>query len=197
VRHDYVRTYYRTFHDSDFEELVSIYNELIDTGEATLTQEGVDTAARTYQRSMDLRYVGQEFSLQVPVSEIEIGAADVETIKQRFDQIHERRFGHAAIEEEVELVNLRLTARGARPKINFPRVSGSQAAARIDTRSIYLDDAEKPSNVAVYQRMLLAPDARVAGPAVIEEYGSTTVLFEGDSATVADTGEIIITVGTT
>jgi N-methylhydantoinase A len=197
VRHDYVRTYYRAFHDSDFEELHSIYDELIATGKATLTQEGVDASARTFQRSMDLRYVGQEFSLQVPVSEVEIGTADVETIKRRFDQIHERRFGHAAVEEQIELVNLRLTALGARTKINFPRVSESQAAARNGTRSIYLDDAERPANAAVYQRTLLAPDARVAGPAVIEEYGSTTVLFEGDAATVADTGEIIVTVGPT
>jgi N-methylhydantoinase A len=197
VRHDYVRTYYRAFLDSDFEELASIYNELIATGEATLTYEGVDTAARTHQRSMDLRYVGQEFSLQVPVSDVEIRTADVETIKQRFDQMHERRFGHAAVEEQIELVNLRLTALGARAKINFPRVSGSQAAARIGTRSIYLDDTDRPAEVAVFQRMLLAPDARVVGPAVIEEYGSTTVLFEGDAATVADTGEIIVTVGPT
>jgi N-methylhydantoinase A len=43
--------------------------------------------------------------------------------------------------------------------------------------------------------MLLRPGGRVSGPAVIEEYGSTTVLFEGDTATVADTGEIIIAVG--
>jgi N-methylhydantoinase A len=195
VRHDYVRTYYRTLLDSDFEELVRIYNELIATGEATLTQEGVDESARSYQRSMDLRYVGQEFSLQVPVSAADVSGAEVETIKQRFDQMHERRFGHAAVEEQVELVNLRLTARGTRPKITFPRVSGDRTDARLGTRSIYLDDATRPVNAAVYQRTLLTRGGKVSGPAVIEEYGSTTVLFEGDTATVADTGEIIIAVG--
>ena len=129
------------------------------------------------------------------MSAADVSGAEVETIKQRFDQLHERRFGHAAVEEQIELVNLRLTARGARPKITFPKVSADPTDARVSTRSIYLDDAIRPVHAAVYQRMLLTPGGRVSGPAVIEEYGSTTVLFEGDTATVADTGEIIIAVG--
>jgi N-methylhydantoinase A len=195
VRHDYVRTYYRPLLDSDFGELAAIYDELIGVAQATLEQEGVPEAARSYQRSMDLRYVGQEFWLQIPVSDDEVRRGDAEAIRRRFDEVHDRRFGHAAQEEPLELVNLRLTALGARPKISFPRVGGADpSSARIGTRPIVLDDPNRPVECAVYRRELLPPGAPVGGPCVIEEYASTTVLFEGDTATTAETGEIIVEV---
>jgi N-methylhydantoinase A len=194
VRHDYVRTYHSPLLESDYAELARIYAELIAAGRATLADEGVEEAARAYQRSMDLRYVGQEFWLQIPVSEAEIRTGDGEAIRRRFDEVHDRRFGHAAQEEPLELVNLRLTATGARPKIAFPRVAVDQTAPRVGTRPIYLDDPTRQVECAVYRRERLAPGARLHGPCVIEEYASTTVLFDGDSATVADTGELIVEV---
>jgi N-methylhydantoinase A len=89
----------------------------------------------------------------------------------------------------------RLTAIGARPKITLPKLAHGAAQALIGTRPIYLDDASRPTICDVYRREWLAPGTRIAGPDVIEEYASTTVLFTGDELKVADTGELIITVG--
>jgi N-methylhydantoinase A len=194
VRHDYVRTYYRNLLDSDFNELNAIFDELIADGDATLANEGVEPEARSHQRIMDLRYLGQEFSLQLPVSEAEVKNMDIASITTRFNELHDRRFGHAAEDEPLEVVNLRLTSRGARPKINFPKLTGTAADAQIGTREIYLDDPHTPVECAVYSRELLAPGVRVSGPCVIEEYASTTVMFAGDEAVVTDTGEILIQV---
>jgi N-methylhydantoinase A len=194
VRHDYVRTYYRNVLDADFGELERIYAELIAAGRATLEDEGVVKEGRSYQRSMDLRYVGQEFWLQIPVSEAEVCGGEVEAIRRRFDDVHDRRFGHAAQDEPLELVNVRLTARGARPKINFPRVAGDGASAQVGTRPIYLDDPARQVACAIYRRERLAPGVQVFGPCVIEEYASTTVLFGGDRAETMDTGELLIEV---
>jgi N-methylhydantoinase A len=195
VRHDYVRTYYRSLHDADFPELIRIYGELARSGERALEAAGVEPEARDNLWFMDLRYVGQEFWLQVPVSRAEIEAGDTEAILARFNEIHDRRFGHAAADEPLELVNLRLTALGARPKIEFPPVEGATDDARIGSRSIYLDDPRGPVDCAVYRRDRLRPGLDIPGPCVIEEYASTTVLFEGDSLSVAATGELIIKVG--
>jgi N-methylhydantoinase A len=197
VRHDYVRTYYQPLLDADFSELVNIYAELIGSGRATLNDEGVDASAHTYEHTLDLRYVGQEFSVQVPVTELELQAGDAAGIKRRFDEIYDRRFGNAAQDEPLELVNLRLTARGARPKIGFPKLTPGSVDPRIGTRPIYFDDRSRPVEAAVFQRARMAPGTRAQGPAVIEEYGSTTVLFDGDTATITDTGEIVISVGAT
>lgn len=194
VRHDYVRTYYRALAEADFAEMMRIYAELSANGRSALERAGVDEAARSEQWSMDLRYVGQEFWLQIPVSREEAERADVEAITVRFNEVHDRRFGHAAVDEPLELVNLRLTALGARPKIAFPKVTAAEGGL-IGSRPIYLKDARQPADCAVYRREVIAPGVEVKGPCVIEEYASTTVLFEGDSLVVADTGEMIIKVG--
>jgi N-methylhydantoinase A len=194
VRQDYVRTYYRRLVEADYAELRKIYAELLEAGNATLADADVPRAARSFQYWLDLRYVGQEFWLQIPVTEAEIAAGDGTAIQNRFTQIHDYRFGHAAPDEPLELVNLRLTAIGARPRIVFPKLAARAGEAQIGTRAIYLESAAQPTTCAVYRRERLAPDMTLEGPAVIEEYASTTVLFAGDRVRVADTGELIVTV---
>jgi N-methylhydantoinase A len=194
VRQDYVRTYYRPLLAADYAELAAIYEQLSRDGAATLEDAGVPPAARSFQHWMDLRYVGQEFWLQVPVTADEVQRADGAGIQRRFTEIHDHRFGHAAPDEPLELVNVRLTATGARPSIEFPRMARGAANAQIGTRPVYLEDAAHATTCAVYARERLTADTVLEGPAVIEEYASTTVLFPGDRLRVADTGELIVTV---
>ncbi|WP_404710887.1 hydantoinase/oxoprolinase family protein [Sphingomonas sp. MMS24-J13] len=194
VRHDYVRTVYQPLLDADFQALLSIYAELGVSGLHALDEAGVDEAARSEIWWMDLRYMGQEFWLQIPIERAEIESGNVAAVLARFNEVHDRRFGHAAANEPLELVNVRLTAVGTRPKIEFPHVGGDGADAQIGTREVYLDDPDTPVACAVYSRERLAPGIRIDGPCVIEEYASTTLLFEGDSLVPAETGELIITV---
>ena len=139
VRQDYVRTYYKPLLEADYTDLERIYAELLQDGHATLDNAGVEPAARSFQHWLDLRYIGQEFWLQIPVTDAEIRQGDAQTIHRRFSQIHDHRFGHAAPDEPLELVNLRLTAIGARPKIEFPKLAaaatprGSARARSIST----------------------------------------------------------------
>jgi N-methylhydantoinase A len=195
VRHDYVRTVYRTLADTNLPALIEVYSELSVSGRKALEDAGVPRQTHSEGWWMDLRYVGQEFWLQIPVSRLEVEQADVTAIIDRFHETHNRRFGHAAPDEPLELVNLRLTALGERPKIQFPSVSSDGSDPRVDVRQVYFDDARRPILSPVYRRDRLAPGISVLGPCVIEEYGSTTILFEGDSLEVAETGEMIILVG--
>jgi N-methylhydantoinase A len=195
VRQDYVRTYYKRLLEADYAALDVIYAELVRAGHETLDEAGVAAAERSFQYWMDLRYVGQEFWLQVPVTPEQVREGDGAAIHRRFTEIHDQRFGHAAPDEPLELVNLRLTAIGARPKIGFPPLTAAKGRALAGTRSVYLDDAARPTQCAVYKRELLAAGEEIEGPAVVEEYASTTVLFAGDSLRVAPTGELVIAVG--
>ena len=194
VRQDYVRTYYKRLVEADYAALAAIFAELLRDGHSTLDRAGVAAAARGFQYWLDLRYVGQEFWLQIPVTEEDIRNGDSVAIQRRFSEIHDQRFGHAALGEPLELVNLRLTAIGARPKIEFPKLPRSTVEARVGVRQIHLDDAARATACTVYRREKLTPAAEIEGPAVIEEYASTTVLFPGDKLRVADTGELIVTV---
>ncbi len=85
-----------------------------------LAAERVSDEAMSFQRFLDLRYEGQEFAIKVPVSAEEIAAGDLKTIRDRFDSIHDRSFGHAAPNEPLEMVNIRLSARGIRQKLKMP-----------------------------------------------------------------------------
>jgi len=195
LRHDYVRTFYKPLDESNFQEIQSVFSELMEVGHRLLLSEGVAAEAITFHRFLDIRYIGQEFWIQTPVTEDQVGAADQVAIRKTFDEIHDRRFGHRATDEPVEIVNIRLTVKGERRQLAFPPLSGKDRNPLIGHRQVYLVDPRRPVECPIYDRDLLQPGREVVGPAIIEEYASTTLLFEGDVAKATDTGELIISIG--
>lgn len=190
-RHDLIRTYYSELAEADFSALKAIYDEM--TVEAQkLLSPGIDAA---YQVLFDLRYVGQEFTLPVPVSLEHIVSADHAAIRSAFDALHEQRYAHHAKDERVEIINMRLVALGRRTKLALPHVPKARAVAPKERRAVYFDEGDAPTECPVYRRDDLPAGAEFRGPALVSEYGSTTVLFPSDRLAVANTGELIISVG--
>jgi N-methylhydantoinase A len=144
---------------------------------------------------MDIRYVGQEFYLNTPVTYHEVLSADRDGIRRHFDALHLRHYGQNAEHRPVEVVNIRANAIGERAKMEFKSGTVGGATAKPTHRDVYLSDAKKPTRCAIYQRDALSPGAKVQGPAIIEESATTALLQEGDEATICPTGEIIITIG--
>jgi N-methylhydantoinase A len=94
------------------------------------------------------------------------------------------------------MVNIRLSARGIRQKLKMPAVaSGGSAPEPRAIRKVCLVRADQFEDCPVYARDTLPAGTEIEGPALIEEYGSTTVMFAGDRAKISETGEIIITLG--
>jgi N-methylhydantoinase A len=178
IRHDYVRTQLVAFPKLNFGELRKIFAEIVDDGTKMLAGERVNAEAMSFQRFLDLRYEGQEFAIKVPVSEEEISAGDLQTIRNRFDSIHDRSFGHAAPNEPLEMVNIRLSARGIRQKLQMPAVvSGGGVPKPRTIRNVCLESADRFEGCPVYARDTLAAGTEIEGPALIEEYGSTTEII--------------------
>lgn len=194
VRHDYVRTHMSSMRNADFGSLGEILAELVDEARETLKRESIPDASMSFQRFLDLRYEGQEFFIKVPVSAEDIEAGDIAPIRERFDAIHERNFGHSAPDEPVELVGLRLTGQGSRRKIEMPEVVVDPNGVVKQKRKVCFEDPGNFVDCFVYRRETLPAGTVVTGPALIEEYGSTTVLFDKDRAQVAPTGEIVISI---
>ncbi len=192
LRHDYVRTYYRPLAETDFAAVAAICDDLIAHGRALLASEGVRPEAMRFERYLDIRYTGQEFTIPTPVTAEEIAAGDRAAIRARFDSIHDRRYGHQAADEPVEVVNVRLTALGRRERPTFGPLAPAAGDPLVGRRPVYLADARTPVDCPIYDRDRLRPGVPVAGPAVIEEYASTTLLFPGDVAEAAPTGELLI-----
>ena len=109
-------------------------------------------------------------------------------------KLYEHRYAHHSPDEAVEMVNIRLAVVGKRPRLKFPSLKAAARAKPARTRKVYLGDARKAVTCPVYKRPSLGAGVKIAGPALIEEHGTTTVLYQGDVCRVAPSGELIIAV---
>ena len=190
-RHDFIRTFYCDLTRADFADLLAAHGEMVADAQASL-RHARDAA---YQIHLDLRYVGQEFTLSVPVALAELKAGDHRAIRTAFDALYEHRYAHHSPEEPVEMVNIRLAAIGKRPKIAFPALAKSARPKPAGEREVYFARADRPVVCPVFHRDGLGAGAEVVGPALVQEHGTTTVLFADDRCRVAESGELIIAIG--
>jgi N-methylhydantoinase A len=191
-RHDFTRTHFADLAAIDFAELVGVYEEMRKQAQASLRH----TRNAQEQIALDLRYVGQEFTLSVPITLKQLQAGDRKAVRKAFDALYEHRYAHHSADEPVEMVNMRLGIVGKRTKLKFPRLGKTKGpAAAAAHRNVYFADAKKPVRCPLYQRDALKAGARIVGPALIQEHGTTTVLFKNDDCTVMPSGELIIKVG--
>ncbi|OGA26849.1 MAG: hypothetical protein A3I01_11670 [Betaproteobacteria bacterium RIFCSPLOWO2_02_FULL_65_24] len=189
-RHDFTRTYYADLQNVDFKQLVTIYGEMVKEAGSHLRRN----AHPEFQVHLDLRYVGQEFTLSVPVTVEQLKAGDRKGVREGFDQLYEHRYAHHSPEEPVEIINVRVAAIGKKPPISFPRLAPSGKAVPARERKVYFAEAGKYVETPLYQREDLGAGATFSGPALIQEHGTTTVMYQGDTCSVAETGELIIKV---
>jgi N-methylhydantoinase A len=189
-RHDFIRTYYADLAGVDFANLVEVRDEMIAEARGGLRH----AKGAELQMRLDLRYTGQEFTLSVPVKLAQLKKGDRRGIRAAFDRLYEQRYAHHSPDEPVEMVNIRLTAVGQRPTLKFPRKRGVKRPLP-RRRLVHLGKATKPVACPIYARDTLPAGIRIAGPALIEEHGTTTVIYAGDQCRVAPSGELIISVG--
>jgi N-methylhydantoinase A len=190
-RHDFTRTFYFDLGSVDFKALAAVLDEMVK--EATGRLRRARNAER--QIHLDIRYVGQEFTLSVPVTREQIRRGDRKAIRKAFDALYEHRYAHHSPDEPVEIVSIRLALIGKRAKLNFPRLGKARRTSASRHREVYFAGASKPVRCPVYQREHLMAGARIAGPAIVQELGTATVLFKGDVCKIARSGELIIDVG--
>jgi N-methylhydantoinase A len=188
VKNDYVQTYVARHAGLDRTVVAGHYAELTDRAAAALHSEGFPDRQHRFVRTADLRYFGQAFEVRVPFT-------DPDATVAAFHDEHERLYGYCfrdRPEQQVEWVNLRVTGVGPIPRPRLrPLPGGSAPAAPAGIRPVYFADGYRETSV--YRRADLTPGAVVAGPAVIEEYGSTVPLHPGYAATVDDLGNLVVT----
>ena len=201
LRRDFVRTWFKPLDAVDFDEMEALYRGMEDEGRAALSRDIADPARITVARAADMRYVGQEHSVTVELPMELFLNRDRDGIKRRFDEVHAQRYGFDAAREPAELVSLHSSVIGTLDK-PVPKRSSLAApeqaeAARNSSRPVYFTAATGFVETPVYARERLAAGARIAGPALIEEYASTTVVFPGDRVEVSEYGDLVITIDRT
>lgn len=199
LRYDFVRTWPVKLDALDFGAVGLVYAELEAQGHAALAKASARPSGVLTHRAADMRYVGQEHAVTVDLPMALFEARDRDAIKARFDAEHERRYGTSAPKEACEIVSLRATVTGRMPKPPLERIeAGGEAVgkgARSGSRQVHFPDSLAPHQTPVFQRGHLRAGNRIAGPAIIEEHASTTVVFPGDTLTVDDFGSLVIEVG--
>jgi N-methylhydantoinase A len=149
-----------------------------------------------FQRALDMRYVGQEYTVTVPVPD-QLSGDWLPPIRAEFDRLHERTYGHASAEEPVEVVALRLAAFGRMPELKLQSLPGGGATppakARRGDLQVYFEGTQAFVDCPVYDRDALLAGNAITGPALILETGATTVLSPDFSLTVTALGSLLIT----
>ncbi len=197
LKHDYAATFIQRADRIDAPAIADIFARMEADGRAELAREGMRPDDMAFARMIDMRYVGQSFELTIALPSADTGELNTERMANllaQFHAEHERAYGHASPGEPVEFVNLRLTAMGriGKPRLRAVGESGGTTAQAKGTRQVYFAERGGFTDVPLYDRYALRAEHVVAGPAIIEEFDSTTVVHPGYAAKVDVYGNLLI-----
>jgi N-methylhydantoinase A len=199
LRRDYVRSCFQKLASAPFDLFASLYGEMEAAGRKAVEESAVRPEKVTIIRYADMRYIGQEHAVTVELDRALFERQDRAAIKEQFDAVHQRRYGTCAPKELAELVSLRVTVIGEvpkPPKIHLePGGAEPSAEARRGQKSVYFREGGGFVATPVYRRTALKAGDRIAGPALVEEHASTTVLAPNDTLTVDTMGNLDLAIG--
>ncbi|WP_041840943.1 hydantoinase/oxoprolinase family protein [Actinoplanes friuliensis] len=193
ARDEAARTVLRKVGDLDAGEFATVFRELAEAASQRLVAQGVPADRHTTTYSADLRFVGQGNELPVTFDEELLAAPDAPALlAARFDAEHERLFSFT-LAAGHELVNARATVTGPRPRvapIHLEKGDGDPSAARTGDTRVYVDGAFV--DAGLYDRLKLRAGDVIAGPAIVAEMDSTTLVLPGHTATADAGGSLLI-----
>jgi N-methylhydantoinase A len=196
LKYDTIRTQFQVSGSVDLDRL----NADIAAMEAQLRRQfaddHLDAAGMAFLRDGDLRYVGQGYELKIALPSGSIGTTELEQIWNSFHGAHKREYGHFFSDNPIEIVNVRVVGVGRLPKIDKLTAPEGSTLAKARVRSgqcVFRIDGELRSfETTFYRRHLLPVGEAFAGPAIVLQKDSTTVIPPGCSAINDPAGNLIL-----
>lgn len=189
VRYDRVMTLFKKVDDMGPAAIEGIFGTIESEMLKELREEGFADEVVKLHRSMDLRYVGQNYELELPLGD-DVDRTDPKRIRASFDRLHEQRYKYVT-KQPVECVNLRVSAQvpGEAAWPELQELKPGQAFC--GTRAAHFGAA---GNVllSVYDRNRLAAGEIIQGPSAIEDAWSTTLVYPGQQLLVDTFGNLHI-----
>ena len=184
LRHDFVRVWGGLLSQLEPAALNAQVEVMRVQAAAQLDEDGIPAARQRHAFSLDMRYKGQSFSLQIPYEP----AGDWNAVRQAFDRRHEETFGYCDKSSEVEVVNIRLVSLGVvdKPELQFSQQSNGDSL--LSTEQVWFDGW---LDCAIHDRERMAPAQRFDGPAVVIEAGGTSVVPPGWHVHLHDSGALL------
>jgi N-methylhydantoinase A len=198
LRRDFVQTWFTPLAAASFATMAAIYASMEREGHTSLAGHEAAPAGVTVARAADMRYVGQEHAVTVDLPLALFADEDRAGIKRRFDAVHALRYGYAVEAEPAEIVSLRSAVTGLMAKPPFAPIAAGDATPPADafrgTRAVYFAASGGAVATPTYARAALRAGNRIAGPALVEEYASTTVVHPGDALAVDAFGNLVVAI---
>ena len=198
VRYESPATVWTSSTDPDVERVSAEFDRLSGQAVDQLVSDGLQAEDVVLERSVDCRYLGQGYELRVPTPEGDVDADWVARTAEAFHAVHERAYSQRYDEKPVQLVNVRITAIGKVGHVPLAEIAagGADPSPALKTRTDALfwtaDNQPSSHDTAVYDRSLLKAGNAFDGPAIVEEFDSTTIIGPNQRASVDRVGHIVI-----
>lgn len=175
-RSDYVTTYLTPLNTCNMNKLNEKFKNIECEAREKMFNEGINEDDIIFHRSIDLRYVGQSYELEVIVPNGVITKKQLSDIKTEYDKLHKKKYGFCRYDELAEIVNLRLICVGISPKAKLKkeRLDNEIPKGVVKKREVFFKGKFIKTNI--FSRHMLKPGNIIKGPAIIEQKDSTTVI---------------------
>lgn len=198
IKYDAVRTQFQSTGNLDLARLNADLAEMEASLRAQFARDGVPEADVRYERFADARYVGQGYELRVALADRVLDDAAVNAALADFHELHRQEYGHAFPASPVELVNVRVRGIGPLAHIAQPAVASrgglDAAVLRTDAATFRIDGKMQQRDTVFYARDRLPTGVKIAGPAVIVQTDTTTLIPPDCTFVLEETGVIIISI---
>jgi N-methylhydantoinase A len=190
IKYDFGKTRILPFKELGWDEIQSQFEGLKDHARSRLEAQGFPSEGTRFVSSIDMRYIGQAFEVNIPVS---LDSGNLKALEDNFYRIYEETYGHANKARSLEVINFRLSAIAGVEKPMLVRYQSPTQSIRepeIEKRSVYFEG--KFYDCPIYRRDLLSQGTSFSGPCIVEEPGATTVVFPSWKASVDEWGNILM-----
>ena len=191
---DFVRSAYSRLDQLEWNFANRLLDDMAEEGRGVLERSGLSAGQMTYQRSADLRYVGQGHEVAVLLPEGVLSAEHLPRIYQLFNDAYRTLYGREGPDVPLEVINWRVVASGPRPELNLKLATNSrrEGEAERKSRRAYFPEHGEYLETAVYDRYALNAGMEFSGPAIVEERESTLIIGARGKARVDERLNIVV-----
>lgn len=194
IRHDYIQTRILSFRDAPMETFNEMWKAQMEEARAQFDAEGIVPEQIMFRFIADMRYMGQEHTVQVAAPAYPWKEEDRAEILSRFHKTHEHFYTFSLPDTPAEIVNLHLVAYGQlqKPALQeIPAHHGDISSALKETRRVFFS-GDGWLETPIYDRSKLGHGATAQGPLVVEEPTTATVVCPGQTLSVDRYGNLIV-----
>lgn len=195
IKKSYVKTAISLFEEATPEYINAIMDGLKAEGNAWLESEKVMSDHRKFHGIAEMRYVGQNYELQVEMPTGGITIESLQQMKQEFFKVHEMNYGYYNADAPIQFVNFRCEAIGVVQKPNLTELTDEMvdpSVAEICRRLVYFEESDLPIECPVYDRAKFGKTEKVNGPCIVEQMDSTTVIPPNTYFSVDKYGNLLV-----